>query len=45
MFTNRYIFTYAAVMVIVVAAILSFAATVLKPYQEKNVRTEKIGKY
>ena len=42
MFTNRYIFTYAAVMVIVVAAILSFAATVLKPYQEKNVRTEKI---
>lgn len=29
-------------MVIVVAAILSFAATVLKPYQERNVRTEKI---
>lgn len=42
MFTNRYIFTYAAILVIVVAAILSFAATVLKPYQEKNVRTEKI---
>ncbi len=42
MFTNRYIFTYAAILVIVVAAILSFAATVLKPYQERNVRTEKI---
>lgn len=42
MFTNRYIFIYASVMVIVVAAILSSAATILKPYQEKNVRTEKI---
>jgi len=42
MFTNKYIFLYASVMVIVVAAILSSAAQLLKPYQEKNVRTEKI---
>jgi len=42
MFTNRYIFIYASVMVIVVAAILSSAASFLKPFQEQNVRTEKI---
>lgn len=42
MFTNRYIFIYSAVMVIVVAAILSSAATMLKPMQEQNIRTEKI---
>lgn len=42
MFTNRYIFIYASVMVIVVAAILSSAASFLKPYQEANVRTAKI---
>lgn len=42
MFTNRYIFTYASVMVILVAAILSTAAMVLKPFQEANVKAEKI---
>ncbi len=42
MFTNRYIFIYASVMVIIVAAILSSAASFLKPFQEANVRTEKI---
>lgn len=42
MFTNRYIFIYASVMVIIVAAILSSAASYLKPFQEQNVRTEKI---
>ncbi len=42
MFTNRYIFTYSSVMVILVAAILSTASMVLKPYQEANVRAEKI---
>jgi len=42
MFTNRYIFIYSSVMVIIVAAILSTAATLLKPFQEKNVRVEKI---
>jgi Na+-transporting NADH:ubiquinone oxidoreductase subunit C len=33
---------YASVMVILVAAILSTAAMVLKPYQEANVKAEKI---
>lgn len=42
MFTNRYIFTYASIMVILVAAILSTASMVLKPYQEKNIKAEKI---
>jgi Na+-transporting NADH:ubiquinone oxidoreductase subunit C len=42
MFTNRYIYTYAAIMVIVVAAILSSAAMLLKPMQLANVRAEKI---
>ena len=42
MFTNRYIFTYASIMVIIVAAVLSTASMVLKPYQESNIRAEKI---
>lgn len=39
---NLYTFIYASVMVIVVAAILSFTAINLQPIQEKNVRIEKI---
>jgi Na+-transporting NADH:ubiquinone oxidoreductase subunit C len=39
---NTYTFIYASVMVIVVAAILSFTAINLQPIQEKNVRIEKI---
>ncbi len=39
---NSYTFTFAAVMVVVVAAILSFAATSLKPMQDKNVEQEKM---
>lgn len=42
MFTNRYIFIYSSVMVIIVAAILSSAAEFLKPMQLKNIRTAKI---
>ena len=42
MFTNRYIFIYASMMVIIVAAILSSAASFLKPFQQQNIRTEKI---
>lgn len=41
MFSNRYIFTYASVMVIIVAAVLSMASQLLKPYQEMNVKNEK----
>lgn len=39
---NSYTFTFAAVMVILVAAILSFAATSLKPMQDNNIRLEKM---
>jgi Na+-transporting NADH:ubiquinone oxidoreductase subunit C len=39
---NSYTFTFAAIMVVVVAAILSFAATSLKPMQDNNVRLEKM---
>lgn len=42
MFTNRYIFIYSSVMVIIVAAILSSAAVILKPYQERNIAIAKI---
>ncbi|MBN2173500.1 MAG: NADH:ubiquinone reductase (Na(+)-transporting) subunit C [Bacteroidales bacterium] len=42
MFTNRYIFIYSSVMVIIVAAVLSSASSLLKPFQEKNIRTEKM---
>lgn len=38
---NLYIFIYASVLVIVVAAILSFTAIKLKPIQDKNVEIEK----
>ncbi|MCD6347347.1 MAG: NADH:ubiquinone reductase (Na(+)-transporting) subunit C, partial [Bacteroidales bacterium] len=39
--SNLYIFVYASVMVILVAAILSLAATGLKPFQDKNVEIAK----
>lgn len=42
MFSNRYIFIYSSVMVIIVAAILSSAAMILKPYQERNIAIAKI---
>ena len=36
MFSNRYIFIYSTVMVIIVAAVLSLTAILLQPRQEKN---------
>lgn len=41
--SNTYIVTYATVLVIIVAAVLSFAAIKLQPMQEANVKTEKMG--
>ncbi|MGF7140162.1 NADH:ubiquinone reductase (Na(+)-transporting) subunit C [Roseimarinus sediminis] len=38
---NTYTFIYASVMVIIVAAVLSFTAIKLKPYQERNIEVEK----
>jgi Na+-transporting NADH:ubiquinone oxidoreductase subunit C len=40
--SNKYTFIYAVVMVVIVAAILSFAATALAPKQEENIRIEKM---
>lgn len=40
-FSNRYIFLFSSVMVIVVATLLSLAATVLQPRQLKNLEIEK----
>ncbi len=43
MYSNAYIFRYAGIMVIVAAAVLSTAAMLLKPFQEKNMAIEKMG--
>jgi len=42
MFSNRYIFIYSIIMVVVVAVLLALAATLLKPFQDKNVRVERM---
>ncbi|MBN2522411.1 MAG: NADH:ubiquinone reductase (Na(+)-transporting) subunit C [Bacteroidales bacterium] len=39
-FSNLYIFIFSAVMVTVVAALLSVVAMKLKPFQEKNIKLE-----
>lgn len=40
-FTNKYIFIFSTIMVVIVAALLSLAATLLQPAQEKNLEIEK----
>ncbi len=40
-FSNTYIFVFSAIMVILVAAILSSAAMLLQPKQQKNIEIEK----
>jgi Na+-transporting NADH:ubiquinone oxidoreductase subunit C len=40
-FSNRYIFVFSAIMVIVVATLLSLAATLLQPAQQRNLEIEK----
>ncbi len=42
MYSNAYIFRYAAIMVVIVAAVLSSAATFLKPMQERNMAIDKM---
>jgi Na+-transporting NADH:ubiquinone oxidoreductase subunit C len=42
MYTNRYVFLYASAMVVLVALVLSGAATLLRPLQERNMRIEKM---
>ncbi len=41
--SNSYIFIYSVVMVVIVAAILSTAATLLKPRQQQNIKNEKMS--
>ncbi|MDR0565498.1 MAG: NADH:ubiquinone reductase (Na(+)-transporting) subunit C [Prevotellaceae bacterium] len=38
---NKYIYLYSIALVVTVAAVLSVAATLLKPFQQKNVEVEK----
>ncbi|HBI01964.1 MAG TPA: NADH:ubiquinone reductase (Na(+)-transporting) subunit C [Flavobacterium sp.] len=40
--SNGYTFLFAGIMVVVVGALLAFAATSLKPMQDVNVRNEKM---
>lgn len=40
-FSSRYIFTFSIIMVIAVATLLSLAATLLQPAQERNLEVEK----
>ncbi len=42
MYSNGYIFRYAAIMVILAAALLSLAAVLLKPFQERNIAIDKM---
>ncbi|MDR1225489.1 MAG: NADH:ubiquinone reductase (Na(+)-transporting) subunit C [Prevotellaceae bacterium] len=39
--SNKYIFLYSIILVVTVAAVLAAAATLLKPFQQKNVEVEK----
>ncbi|MDR1023589.1 MAG: NADH:ubiquinone reductase (Na(+)-transporting) subunit C [Prevotellaceae bacterium] len=39
--SNKYIYIYSIALVVVVAAVLSVAATLLKPFQQKNIEVEK----
>jgi Na+-transporting NADH:ubiquinone oxidoreductase subunit C len=41
-FSNTYIFSFSAIMVIVVAAVLAFVALQLKPIQTRNMEAEKM---
>ncbi|HPF04322.1 MAG TPA: hypothetical protein PLE95_14045, partial [Bacteroidales bacterium] len=40
-FSNRYIFLFSTVMVVIVATLLSLAATLLQPAQARNLEIEK----
>jgi len=40
-FSNRYIFIFSTIMVVIVAALLSLAATLLQPAQQRNLEIEK----
>ena len=39
--SNSYTFGFATIMVVIVAALLSYAAIGLKPFQDRNIELEK----
>jgi Na+-transporting NADH:ubiquinone oxidoreductase subunit C len=41
-FSNTYIYTFSAILVTIVAALLAFVALQLKPIQQKNIDAEKM---
>jgi len=43
--SNFYTFTFAALMVLVVASVLAFTARSLKDLQDDNIKKEKNAKY
>ena len=43
MYSNGYIFRYASIVVILAAALLSFASVVLKPFQQRNIQIDKMS--
>ena len=42
--SNSYTFIFAIIMVTLIAGLLAFTATSLKPLQDKNVKAEKMQK-
>lgn len=42
MFSNRYIFIYSTILIIIVGVLLAIAASGLQPFQQANIKTEKI---
>lgn len=43
--STGYIFIYAAILIVIVAALLSVAAVVLAPFQQRNKDNEKCATY
>ena len=41
--SNAYIFGYSSLLVVLVAVVLTMANLILKPYQERNIRIEKMS--
>ncbi|MCX7697658.1 MAG: NADH:ubiquinone reductase (Na(+)-transporting) subunit C [Bacteroidales bacterium] len=42
MFSNRYIFIYSSILIIIVGIMLALASSGLQPFQQANIKTEKI---
>ncbi|GHV72534.1 hypothetical protein FACS1894201_02260 [Bacteroidia bacterium] len=42
MFSNKYILLYTSLIIVLIATVLSLAATLLQPFQNRNIRIEKM---